>query len=200
MRVHDVMQRPVTTVLQSSGARQAAVLLAEHGWAALPVTDGDGHLVGMLTSGDLLRAGTPSPPDITVGAAMTSPAVAIATYQDLAEATKILLQHGLRSLPVVDDDGQVTGILSRGDLIRLMLKPDEAIAVSAQTRLDDYTGTRRWHVSVSEGSVTVAGSFVDDSERRIAIALANTVPGARSVTTAGHPPGIEQRERLRRPP
>lgn len=183
MRVRDVMHRPVATVHQGVPVTEAAVPLAEQGYAALPVLDDRDRLVGILTSGDVLR-GTMSEDTRTVAEVMTAPAVAVAAYQDLADASRLLLSRGLRSIPVVEDDGHVVGIVSRGDLLRLSLKPDEAIGVSVQRRLDDYTGARRWRAEVSGGRVTIRGLFADESERRIAIALARTVPGTRSATTA----------------
>nr|EJI98321.1 CBS domain pair family protein [Rhodococcus sp. JVH1] len=182
MRVLNVMQRPVRVVRQSDSMRTAAVLLAEYGFAAVPVVDDHDRLVGMLNSGDVLRAGQAS--SKTVGEVMTAPAVAAPMYQYLADVSQMLLQQGLRSLPVVDIDGRVVGILSRSDVVRLMLKPNEMIAVGAQRRLDDYTGDGRWRVTVEEGCVTIAGQFADESERRIAIALSKTVPGTRIVSVA----------------
>ncbi|CAM02926.1 HPP family protein [Saccharopolyspora erythraea] len=56
MRVRDIMQRPVVSVRTSDSGHQAAVLLAEHGYAALPVLGGEHTVVGMVSGGDLLRA------------------------------------------------------------------------------------------------------------------------------------------------
>jgi Mg/Co/Ni transporter MgtE len=181
MRVCDVMQRPVTKVRQSDQAKQVVVVLTERGFAVLPVVDRD-RLVGVLTSGDVLRAGELT--DATVGAVMTAPAVAAADYQDLTEVMQTLLRHGLRSLPIVDDEGRVVGIFSRGDALRIMLTPDESILAGAQQCLDEYTGKRRWHVGVRDGAVIIDGSFADESEQRIAMALARTVPGVRTATIA----------------
>lgn len=55
MRVRDVMHRPVATVHQGVPVTEAAVPLAEQGYAALPVLDDRDRLVGILTSGDVLR-------------------------------------------------------------------------------------------------------------------------------------------------
>ncbi|WP_054812581.1 CBS domain-containing protein [Nocardia arizonensis] len=187
MRVHDVMVRPVVTVGEDTPVRVAAVTLSERGFAALPVLDRDQRLAGVLTSGDILRAGEPDTA-VAVREVMTTPAMAAAGHQDLAEVVRMLLGHGVRSLPVLDGDGRVQGMFSRGDALRIMLRPDEAITVSTQARLDDYTRTRRWHASARDGTVALTGVFADDSERRIATALVRTVPGVRDVTlTAIHP-------------
>ncbi|MGY1947691.1 CBS domain-containing protein [Nocardia asiatica] len=187
MRIHEVMCRPVVTVYTDTPVRVAAVTLAERGFAALPVLDRDQRLAGVLTSGDILRAGEPGA-QATVAAAMTTPAPAAAAYQDLTEVIAMLLAHGVRSLPVLDDQGRVQGMFSVGDALRLMLRPDETIAAGAQACLDDYTGARRWRATARDGTVTITGVFADASERRIAIALARTVPGVREVTLTATPP------------
>ncbi|MBF6353784.1 CBS domain-containing protein [Nocardia higoensis] len=197
MRVHDVMCRPVVTVNEDTPVRVAAVMLTDHGFAALPVLDRDQRLVGVLTSGDVLRAGEPDAV-VTVREVMTTPALAAAAYQDLAEVVRMLLINGVRSLPVLDGEGRVQGMFSRGDALRIMLRPDEAIAAGAQARLDDYTRTRRWHATARDGAVRVTGVFADDSERRIATALVRTVPGVREVTLvsgASPPPAFAAAER-----
>ena len=100
MQVSDVMHRPIIAVRRTGKAREAAVMLAELGYGALPVLDREDRLVGVLTSGDVLRAGELT--DETVGDVMTSPAESVAENQDLADVFRRLLPPGLRSLPVVD--------------------------------------------------------------------------------------------------
>ncbi|WP_433761441.1 CBS domain-containing protein [Nocardia sp. CA-135398] len=187
MRVCELMQRPVIAVRHDNTAREAALMLAELGYAALPVLDQDDRLIGVITSGDLLRAGELNDP---VSAVMTTPAVSVADNAALAEAMSRLVTHGLRSLPVVDTDGFVIGMFSRGDALRIMLTPDDALAADAQSLLDQYTGERRWHVTADEGHATISGRFADESERRIAIALTRTVPGIRIVTIARIPAAV----------
>ncbi|WP_433683559.1 CBS domain-containing protein [Nocardia sp. CA-119907] len=184
MRMCEVMQRPIVAVRHNNAAREAALMLAESGYAALPILDQDDRLIGVVTSGDLLRAGELSDP---VTAVMTAPAVAVPGSAALAEVMSTLVTHGLRSLPVIDADGRVVGMFSRGDALRIMLTPDDTLAGEAQNLLDQYTGTRRWHVTLDEGDATIRGRFADESERRIATALTRTVPGIRTTTIATTP-------------
>ncbi|MFR9771274.1 CBS domain-containing protein [Nocardia sp. SC052] len=188
MQVREVMRRPVTTVRREDTARDAALMLAELRYAALPVLDGDDRLIGMLTSGDLLRSGEL---DDAVGAVMTTPAVALPQTAALAEGMSRLVTHGLRSLPVVDAEDRVVGMFSRGDALRLMLTPDDALSADAQRLLDQYRGARRWQVTVDDGDATVYGRFADESERRIAVALTRTVPGIRTASIALTPAAAE---------
>ncbi|NMN99092.1 HPP family protein [Antrihabitans stalactiti] len=140
MRVSDVMHRPILGLRQSGRIGEAAVMLAELGYAALPVLDPDDRLVGMLTSGDVLRAGELT--DETVGELMTHPPVSVAEHQDLTDVLRKLLPHGLlRSLPVIDEDGRVVGMFSRGEALRIMLTPDEAIAAGVRNTSATSTPT-----------------------------------------------------------
>lgn len=179
LKVTEVMSSPVVTVRGATSLREAAVPLATLGYAGVPVVDEEGRLLGMLTIGDLLRAHQTGMQ--TAGAAMTAPCVAAGLASDLDTVGQLLLTRGVRSVPVVDDQGNVVGIVSRGDILRLSLTSDDAIAVGVQKLLDNYTGVRRWHASVRDGSVTLSGQYDDDADRRIATALARTVPGSREV-------------------
>ena len=173
------MTRPVVTVRHATPLSEAGAILANCGYAAVPVVDDGGLLLGVITAGDVLRANHRG--FATAGEAMACPALAAEMFADVHVVGQLLLGQGIRSLPVVDDEGRVIGIISRGDLLRLDLTSDDAIAVGVQKLLDDYTGKRRWVAQVRGGDVTLAGRFDDDPERRIAIALARTVPGAKTV-------------------
>ena len=174
-----LMTRPIVTVRRDTPLHEAGSVLAEYGYAALPVVDGGGLLLGILTAGDVLRGNHCGLE--TAGQAMTRPALAAEMFADVDVVGQLLLRQGVRSVPVVDDEGRVIGIISRGDLLRLDLTSDDAVAVGIQKLLDDYTGKRRWIAQVREGEVTLAGRFDDEPERRIAVALARTVPGVRDV-------------------
>ncbi len=186
--VIDVMTRPVITVRCTEELRTAAVPLADYGYAGVPVVDAEGRLAGMLTVGDVLRGRESAL--VTAGAAMTTPAIAAEISSDLDTVGPLLLQRGVRSVPVVDDENRVVGIISRGDVLRLNLTSDDAIAVGVQKLLDNYTGRRRWIAQVREGNVVLAGRFDDESERRIAQALARMVPAVREVRIGA---GIDER-------
>lgn len=173
------MSRPVVSVQHSTSLREAGGLLADYGYAGLPVIDESAVLLGMLTCGDVLRA-DPGSRD-TAGAVMTHPAVTAELYSSLEDVGRLLTRRGIRSVPVVDDDGALVGILSRGDMLRLDLTSDDVIAAGAQKLLDDYTGRRQWIAQVQQGVVLVAGRFDGDPERRIATALVRMVPGVRDV-------------------
>lgn len=86
-------------------------------------------------------------------------------------------------LPVIDVMTRPVITVRRTASLRSAAVPlsDDTVAVGVQKLLDNYTGRRRWFAQVREGSVTMGGRFDDESERRIADALARTIPGIREV-------------------
>jgi CBS-domain-containing membrane protein len=137
MQARDIMTRSVVTVRADESARQAAGLLAEHRITAMPVLDGTGRLVGMVSEADLLahrlahdprshlwRDDRPQPdPARTVGEVMSRTVVSLGPDADTASMAEVMLDRGLRSIPIVDG-GRLVGIVSRRDLLRTLVRPD----------------------------------------------------------------------------
>ena len=69
------MIRPVVSARSSAPLREAGTVLADYGYAGLPVVDESGCLLVFLTAGDVLRAGPAG--ETTAITAMTAPAVAV---------------------------------------------------------------------------------------------------------------------------
>src|SRR6266516_950987 len=58
---------------------------------------------------------------------MSTPTITIGPDATVPLAAKLLALHGIKRLPVVDEDGKLIGIVSRADLLRLFLRDDDAI-------------------------------------------------------------------------
>lgn len=144
MRANDVMSSIVVTIGAEDTVRDAAGKLLEHRISALPVVDPEGHLVGVVSEGDLLRrteigterkrgswwlrmvteeaaqAADFSKSHATkVADVMTSPAISVPEDTDLKEIAEILEEMHIKRVPVVQD-GVLAGIVSRADLIRAL--------------------------------------------------------------------------------
>ena len=155
----------------------------------MPVLDGDGRLVGMVSEADLLahrmahdprrhlrRDGDQPDPPRTVGEVMTSPVVAMGVDADAADIADLMLQYNVRSVPIVDG-ASVVGIVSRRDLLRTLVRDDGTIAAEIRSRLDTYGGRPgRWPVQVQDGVVSLGGPFGDQTECRVS---APCTPGKR---------------------
>ncbi|MGW4060790.1 CBS domain-containing protein [Amycolatopsis sp. NPDC004747] len=181
MKARDIMTRPVVRVGPATPVREAIVLLTEHCVAALPVVGEDDAVLGVFTEADALRsgvAGTGPAPDVLVATVMTAPAETAGLDTDVAEIARRMLGDRLRSIPVVDEDGMLAGIVSRRDLLSPLVRQDDSVASHLNALLTDYCGHRdRWAVSVTGGMVTIRGTFTDEAERRVVTALAKTVYG-----------------------
>jgi CBS domain-containing protein len=198
MRVRDLMSEPVFTVRSTDPVEAAAALLADRRITAAPVVDNDGRVVGMVSEGDLLRNRVPEDPTAhlrpapepaahrpcVVAEVMTRNVFTAWPVEDVADVAQTMIDHNVRSVPVLDG-GRLVGIVSRRDILRAVLRTDDVLAHEVQQRLDGYAGgTHRWTATVVDGTVTVDGAFDDDSEQRIVSVLAHTVPGVGGVTLA----------------
>jgi CBS domain-containing protein len=199
VQVRDAMTRDVVTVGPDTSAKYAAEVMAQRGFAALPVVDDDGRLIGIVAEADVLRDRLPqdprlhllrepaveSPPALLVRGVMTATARTVPVTADVADVARLFLHAGLRSLPVVDGD-RLVGIVSRRDLLRTLVRPDEEIAADVLRLVEAYTQELGgWTVAVSDGVATVnrcrQSEDMDASEResvdRAVQTLAQTVPG-----------------------
>ncbi|MGD9526890.1 CBS domain-containing protein [Pseudonocardia sp.] len=128
MRVRDVMTSPVITVRPDTPVQAAAALLASHGFTAAPVVGPDRRMTGIITEADLVR-GRVVPdgwtveglPEAAVGAVMTPQPVTAGPGDDLADLVAVMLDRGVRSVPVVED-GVLVGIVSRRDVLRCVAR------------------------------------------------------------------------------
>ncbi|GAA2565135.1 CBS domain-containing protein [Winogradskya consettensis] len=198
MRVRDIMSSLVHTVVQTASVESAAQLMAGKAVTALPVVDGDGQLVGMVSESDLLWHRVPMDPTAHVRRIpATDPAerpgmvsevmspYPVTTWPDadVAEVAEVMLEKDVRSIPVLDDRALV-GIISRRDILRSVVRSDEAIAREVQHRLDEYADSRQlWTVTVDGGIATVTGEYANDTEQAVVTVLARTVPGVAAVRT-----------------
>ena len=181
-RVQDVMTIEVVVTHPTTPIKQVADLLAGHGLSALPVTDGQGRVLGVVSKGDLLRGPqrpVGGPVGTTAGEAMTSPAVTVSPHATLTEAARRMQARGVKRLPVVADSGRLIGIVSRADLLRPLVRPDEHISRDVEEMLERklLVDPARVEVGVRDGIVTLTGQVERRSLRPILVHLADSIEG-----------------------
>lgn len=195
MRTRDVMTTDVVVVSPDTGARDAARLLAERGFTALPVVDAAGTFVGVVGEAELLRDRLPQDPrwlvhgepavprqapgDV-VAQVMTKPTVTVTPNTDLAEVADLMLAHGVRSVPVVYEC-RLVGIVTRRDMLRSISRADWIIEAEIRHRLEVLGSIHRWQVQVSGGKVSIADEMNDPADRHVAEVLARAVAGVTDV-------------------
>lgn len=154
MKASDVMTRAVTTIGPDASVADAAKLMAEKDVSALPVVDGQGQLIGIISEADLIRreeigtatshawwieAVTPASKLAAefakshgkrVAEVMSEHVVTAAEDTSLADIATALERHRIKRLPIVRD-GKVVGIVSRANLIQALA----AVGVAADASL-----------------------------------------------------------------
>jgi CBS-domain-containing membrane protein len=210
-QVRDVMTTSVVSVSRQASYRHIAQLLHEHHLTALPVLDADGLVTGVVSEADLLRkqerhertgrrpgwhmhpATRAKAGARTAAELMTSPAVTIAPGAPLGAAARIMSQHHVKRLPVVDADGKLTGIVSRGDLLGVFLRADAEIAAEATAVLTDVLLADPAAVSARAhgGVVTLAGRLASQEQIDAAVRLTEDIDGVVAVTSKLHAPPPE---------
>lgn len=114
------MSRPVHTVTVRVDYRAAFDLLHAHAIHHLPVVEGK-RVVGIVAHRDLLLAAANfGPAPVSVGEIMKRAPVCISEGAEIKEAARLLLVNHIGSLPVLDDDGMLVGMITETDIFRIM--------------------------------------------------------------------------------
>jgi len=121
MRISDVMTYDPVRCFPDDTLNRAAQLLWEHDVGVLPVTNGLRRLVGILTDRDICMAAyTQGRPlaEILVSTACSKHVISCRRDESLESAERLMRQHNIRRLPIVDRDETLAGMLSLSDLVR----------------------------------------------------------------------------------
>jgi len=202
-RVDDVMTTAVVTVPQSAAYREVVDLLVAHRFSAVPVVDDFQRVTGVVSEADLLRkieyAGEEQPRMFdgrrrrgerikasarTAADLMSTPPVTVPAGTSLAAAARLMDSEAVKRLPVVDDLGRLIGIVSRGDLLKVHLRPDDDIRADVEsgvlrTFLVEDVDTVQ--VAVQGGVVTLTGRVDRLSARDIADRQTRLIAGVVTV-------------------
>jgi glucose-6-phosphate 1-dehydrogenase len=117
-RIGDIMTHHVYTVSGDVCVADIAKAMAKGRFGSSIIVDADGHLAGILTERDVLRAAA-SGTDLTTATAaewMTAEPMTAALDMDIADAAELMGTRGFRHLPVVVDN-KVAGIVSQRDVL-----------------------------------------------------------------------------------
>jgi CBS domain-containing protein len=200
--VEEVMTRQVVTAHRDTPFKTVAALLARNDVSAVPVVDSRNRPIGVVSQADLLRKESAQPdPDGRAGVWMhprdhqraeaetalglmsTTVFTARADWT-LVEAARLMDRHHVKRLPVVDEAGTLVGIVSRGDLLGVFLRPDGAIRQEIVHDLLEQTlfvTPGAVQVEVKDGVVTLRGTLQRRSLVPIAVRMTRAVDGVVAV-------------------
>ncbi|EFL37508.1 CBS domain-containing protein [Streptomyces griseoflavus] len=196
--VSDVMTRTVVAVGRDAPFKEIVRTMEQRRVSAMPVLEGEGRVVGVVSEADLLpkeefRDSGPTPVEerrrpsdvvragaVTAGDLMSRPAVTVHSDATLAQAARIMGVRHVKRLPVVDESAMLQGIVSRADLLKVFLRPDEDIEEEVRRTVVSYlfpAFSHAIHVNVHEGVVTLRGNIRDTSLVPVAVRLIRAVEG-----------------------
>ncbi|WP_432038345.1 CBS domain-containing protein [Streptomyces cucumeris] len=191
------MTRPVVAVGRAASFKEVVRTLGQWRVSAMPVLEGEGRVIGVVSEADLLpkEEFRDSDPDrferlrrlpdlekaggVVAEELMSSPAVTVHMDATLAEAARIMAVKRVKRLPVVDAEGMLRGIVSRGDLLKVFLRPEEDIEEEVRRTVVSYLfpDNSGIHVRVADGVVTLSGQLRDTSLIPVAARLTQAVEG-----------------------
>ncbi|UBU08763.1 CBS domain-containing protein [Nonomuraea gerenzanensis] len=203
--VENVMTTDVVAVNAEASFHTVAELLIDKGVSGVPVLDDDNRVVGVVSEADLLAKeefkeryyGDDYRPPLrarirhatgsegsgyrksvgeSAGALMTSPAHVTTPDTSVVSAARLMDRYGVKRLPVVDADGRLVGIVSRRDLIKVFLRPDQEIEQEVREALHGKAD-----VAVTDGIVSLSGTYTERSSAITAVRLAENIDGVVAV-------------------
>ncbi|MFJ3705499.1 MULTISPECIES: CBS domain-containing protein [unclassified Streptomyces] len=179
LTVADLMTPSVISIQRGTTFKEIARLLSESAVTAVPVVDDAGRPVGVVSEADLLRNRTTGAAR-DAGALMSHPAVTAEPRWNVVHAARVMEEHRVKRLPVVDGQGRLVGVLSRSDLLQVFLRRDRAIqeeileeVVTRTLRLSPSS----LNVEVSEGLVTLTGTVRGRDTVQVLLRLCRSVDG-----------------------
>ena len=115
--IQEAMTSSPTTIEPTATAQEAAKIMKSEDIGSLPIVEGD-KLVGVITDRDIsiriVAEGRGT--DTTVGEIASKDVVTVDPQQSIDEAARLMAEHQVRRLPVVEEDGRIVGILAQADI------------------------------------------------------------------------------------
>ncbi|MFC5213764.1 CBS domain-containing protein [Streptomyces coerulescens] len=203
--VSDVMTHTVAAVGRRAGFVEIVRLMQDWKVSALPVLEGEGRVVGVVSEADLLpkEEFRDSDPDrytqlrrlsdlakagaVTAEELMTSPALTTRPDATLAQAARTMAHAKVKRLPVVNELGMLEGVVSRADLLKVFLRTDDEIAEEVRREVVAHLfpmSSSAIRVEVRDGVVNLAGRVRDTSLIPVAARLIRAVEGVVDVDFA----------------
>jgi CBS-domain-containing membrane protein len=196
--VSEVMTPAVVSAHPDAVFKEIVAAMSRNHVSVVPVVDTDHHVLGVVSASDLLarlsgdRGEIPRGHRLTTSAEqrhkaladtaqrlMTCPAITVTSSATVREAAVRAARYHVRCMPVVDEQGVVVGMVSRSDLLKPYLRPDEDI----RAQVDDVIARRMLldpacvTVSVAEGVATLRGFVERRSEADQLRSLVVDLPG-----------------------
>jgi len=151
-KAKDIMSAPAISITENHTLQEVLELMAENNFSGLPIVDSDNKVIGIISNTDIIRysqqssviplsnlSGWISPyANITdlasvrkgfemlnktkAGQIMTKKVYTVSQDTDATEIAQLMNQRKVNRIPVVDSEGKLVGIVTRGDMVQCMAK------------------------------------------------------------------------------
>ncbi|HOJ88438.1 MAG TPA: CBS domain-containing protein [Pseudothermotoga sp.] len=145
MRVYDIMVRDVTAVTKDETVGNVLKIMASQLLSGIPVVAEDMRVIGLATESDIIKAvvssyfsllqSTSFIPDMNqflrnavlikdkpISEYMTHPPVVVNENAMLVHVADIMIRHNIKTIPVVNDQGRLVGIVSRTNILKAAME------------------------------------------------------------------------------
>jgi len=199
-----MMSTPVITIRPEAPLKEVAELMIARAVSGVPVVDRDGRLLGMISESDFLareehgrRTGIFDRLAETLGAGaklhgrtaadlMTGPVITARPDTTARELGHLMAANAINRIPIVDD-GRLVGIVTRADVVRTLIRPDDAITAEIRWRFahELWINPDDLRVETRNGVVTLAGTVETRADAELARRWARAVDGVVDVEALG---------------
>ncbi len=190
MRARELMSTPVVLVPPEANLKEVAERMVAHRVSGVPVVDHSGQLIGIISESDLVSKleyeengrglvglldhlvhGVGADHKLharTAADLMTSGVVTALPDASVRELIHLMTTRGVNRIPIVQS-GRVIGIVTRADILRMLVRPDTAITEDVRWRLihDLWIDPTGLVISTRDGIVTIAGEIPTRSEAEL---------------------------------
>ena len=154
MQLRDIMTHEVETIRPDTSLQVAAQMMAALDVGMLPVVEGD-KLLGSITDRDVTVRATArglDPKETSVRRAMTVNLISATESQPISYAVQLMMDLQIRRLPILDEHKKLVGIISLGDLAKVI--DDKHMAGRALERISEPEVLRAEPEQLPESAVT----------------------------------------------
>ncbi len=125
LKAKDVMIRPVISAMMNASARDIALQIVSGTYSSMPVTDGNGEVLGVVTEFDLLRRISEGKELVRLTAAdvMSKDPITVDKETALPEVLDIMMANNIIKLPVTEK-GHLVGVIARCDILKICIRPE----------------------------------------------------------------------------
>lgn len=135
--IRNIMSQPPVVVSWDAPILEAAALMESHDIRRLPVVNERNRVIGIISLGDVREAtsvyaiASPYAPEqdeivLAVDEVMSMPVYTVKPDDDLLTAVRLMLEHKIGGVPVVDAKEHPVGMVTESDIFRLLLQWDES--------------------------------------------------------------------------